>query len=238
MKRIIFIVSLISIVSCSGSSENRSNSNNIETESPIQNLNVQTSTFSEIDSSGVLMFPLKMGETKREDGGSSYKDIPSYYFWNIMFFNSKSNNYYLLTKDKILIESFNEEYYDDTKTVSTYKTNYIFYTAKSLDYNKDKLLNDKDPSYLFVSDKEGMNFKQLSPDNYHLSNWKYIKSTNKVIFTASKDSDKNSLFDDKDEVVAFEVNVDLNESAKEIFNNETKSELKKLYDRDWKKVKK
>lgn len=237
MKKSIFILSAISIISCSGNPESESNSSNIETESSIENLNVQTSNFSEIDSSGVLMFPLRMGETKREYE-SSYKDIPAYNYWNIMFYNSNTNNYYLLTKDKILIESFNEDYYDGVEMVSTHKTNYIFYTARSLDYNKDKLLNHQDPLYLYVSDKEGKNFRQLSSNNYNLENWKYIKSTNKVIFTASKDSNKNSLFDDKDEVVAFEVNVDLNESAKEIFNNETKSELKKLYDRDWKKVKK
>ncbi|WP_265427712.1 hypothetical protein [Chryseobacterium sp. YIM B08800] len=237
MKKSIFILSAIAIISCSRNPESESSSNNIETESSIENLNVQTSNFSEIDSSGVLMFPLRMGETKREYE-SSYKNIPAYNYWNIMFYNSNTNNYYLLTKDKILIEGFNEDYYDGVETVSTHKTNYIFYTARSLDYNKDKLLNHQDPLYLYVSDKEGKNFRQLSPNNYNLENWKYIKSTKKVVFSASKDSDKNSLFDDKDEVVAFEVNVDVNESAKEIFNNETKSELKKLYDRDWKKIKK
>ncbi|WP_435523354.1 hypothetical protein [Chryseobacterium indoltheticum] len=164
--------------------------------------------------SGVLMFPL--GETKREYE-SSYKDIPAYNYWNIMFYNSNTNNYYLLTKDKILIESFNEDYYDGVETVSTHKTNYLFYTARSLDYNKDKLLNHQDPLYLYVSDKEGKNFRQLSPTNYNLENWKYIKSTNKVVFSASKDSNNNNLFDDKDEIAAFEINVDSNEPSKEIF---------------------
>ncbi|MBD3905156.1 hypothetical protein NAL32_11060 [Chryseobacterium sp. Ch-15] len=238
MKRIIFILSMTSVISCSGNSESTTGSSNINQESPIENLNVQTANFSEIDSSGVLIFPLRMGESKRESESSSYKEIPQSEFWNIMFYNSATNNYYLLTKDKILIENFNDDYYNDTETISTNKTNYIFYTARSLDYNKDKLLNHQDPLYLYVSNKKGENFRQLSPNNFNLENWKYIKSTNKVVFSASKDSNKNNLFDDKDEVIAFEVNVDSNELAKEIFSNETKNELKKLYDRDWKKVKK
>ncbi|MCD0478334.1 hypothetical protein LPB90_07685 [Chryseobacterium sp. LC2016-29] len=238
MKKNIFILSMISVISCSGNSESTAGSSNINQESPIENLNVQTTNFSEIDSSGVLMFPLRMGESKRESESSSYKEIPQSEFWNIMFYNSITNNYYLLTKDKILIENFNDDYYNDAETISTNKTNYIFYTARSLDYNKDKLLNYQDPLYLYVSNKKGENFRQLSPNNFNLENWRYIKSTNKIVFSASKDSNKNNLFDDKDEVIAFEVNVDSKELAKEIFSNETKNELKKLYDRDWKKIKK
>jgi hypothetical protein len=229
---------MISVLSCSGNPESTADSSNINQESPIENLNVQTTNFSEIDSSGVLMFPLRMGESKRESESSSYKEIPQSEFWNIMFYNSITNNYYLLTKDKILIENFNDDYYNDAETISTNKTNYIFYTARSLDYNKDKLLNYQDPLYLYVSNKKGENFRQLSPNNFNLENWRYIKSTNKIVFSASKDSNKNNLFDDKDEVIAFEVNVDSKELAKEIFSNETKNELKKLYDRDWKKIKK
>ncbi|MBW3521501.1 hypothetical protein [Chryseobacterium sp. NKUCC03_KSP] len=238
MKKNIFILSMISVLSCSGNPESTADSSNINQESPIENLNVQTTNFSEIDSSGVLMFPLRMGESKRESESSSYKEIPQSEFWNIMFYNSITNNYYLLTKDKILIENFNDDYYNDAETISTNKTNYIFYTARSLDYNKDKLLNYQDPLYLYVSNKKGENFRQLSPNNFNLENWRYIKSTNKIVFSASKDSNKNNLFDDKDEVIAFEVNVDSKELAKEIFSNETKNELKKLYDRDWKKIKK
>lgn len=229
---------MISVLSCSGNPESTADSSNINQESPIENLNVQTTNFSEIDSSGVLMFPLRMGESKRESESSSYKEIPQSEFWNIMFYNSITNNYYLLTKDKILIENFNDDYYNDAETISTNKTNYIFYTARSLDYNKDKLLNYQDPLYLYVSNKKGENFRQLSPNNFNLENWRYIKSTNKIVFSASKDSNKNNIFDDKDEVIAFEVNVDSKELAKEIFSNETKNELKKLYDRDWKKIKK
>lgn len=238
MKKNIFILSMISVLSCSGNPESTADSSNINQESPIENLNVQTTNFSEIDSSGVLMFPLRMGESKRESESSSYKEIPQSEFWNIMFYNSITNNYYLLTKDKILIENFNDDYYNDAETISTNKTNYIFYTARSLDYNKDKLLNYQDPLYLYVSNKKGENFRQLSPNNFNLENWRYIKSTNKIVFSASKDSNKNNIFDDKDEVIAFEVNVDSKELAKEIFSNETKNELKKLYDRDWKKIKK
>jgi len=44
---------------------------------PKNNLNVQTNSFSEIDSSGIIMFPLSMGETTRDGGSISYKEIPN-----------------------------------------------------------------------------------------------------------------------------------------------------------------
>src|SRR5688500_844195 len=56
---------------------------------PKSNLNIQTNSFSEIDSSGILMFPLSMGESGRNSSGFSYKEIPVNSFWNIIFLNSK-----------------------------------------------------------------------------------------------------------------------------------------------------
>ncbi len=39
---------------------------------PKNNFNVQTNSFTEIDSSGIIMFPLSMSESGRDGGESSY----------------------------------------------------------------------------------------------------------------------------------------------------------------------
>ncbi|WP_333597306.1 hypothetical protein [Chryseobacterium flavum] len=219
------------------SSESISDAATAAASSPIENLNIQTSTFTEIDSSGILMFPLQMGENPRENGKYSYKEMPDNGYWNMIFLNSNTNEYHLLTENKILIMDYDYKYGGEEGINVSKKTDHIFYNVRSLDFNKDKLLDEKDPVYLFVSNRFGENFRQISPENCSVDSWKYIQSSNKVIMTVTKDSNKNQLFDEKDEVLTFEIIPNQSETPKEIFQPEIKNKLKKLYDRDWKRIK-
>lgn len=205
---------------------------------PKNNLNIQTNSFSEIDSSGVLMFPLSMGESEREGGSLSYKEMPNNGYWNIIFYNSKTKEYHLLSERKMVIENYDYKYSSGDNENISQTTNHIFYTIRTDDFNKDKKLTDQDPQYLFISDKFGNNFRQISPPNYNLNNWKFIKSSNKVIMTVGKDSDKNIKFDNSDEITTFEIELAKGEEAKEIFADDFKNKLKILFDRDWKRIKK
>ena len=204
---------------------------------PKNNLNIQTNSFSEIDSSGILMFPLSMGESDRDGGSLSYKSMPSNGFWNIIFLNSKTNEYHLLSDKKMLIKNYDFKYSSNENVDIAQTSRHIFYSITSEDYNKDKKLTEEDPKYLFVSDKDGNNFRQISPSNYDLQNWQFIKSANKVLLTVKKDSDKNNKFDEKDEVTTFEVEIDKGTEPKEVFSTDFKNKLKILYDRDWKRLK-
>ncbi|GAB0157091.1 hypothetical protein CHRYSEOSP005_23600 [Chryseobacterium sp. Alg-005] len=240
MKKIILpVVLYLSVFSCTKNPQNSENTPSVETEpSSIENLNIQTSSFTEIDSTGILIFPLQMGQNKREDGNYSYKEMPDNTYWNIIFLNSNTNEYHLLTEKKILILNYDYKYNADEEEINvSKKTDHIFYNVRSLDYNNDKLINENDPVYLFVSDRFGNNFRPISPANYSLNSWKYIQSSNKVIMTVTKDSNQDKLFDDKDEVVAFEIVLDQLETPKEVFQVELKDKLKKLYDRDWRRIK-
>ncbi len=247
MQKYFLFLSIIFILTSCGQEEQTSqpNSKNVAVDSiavindPKNNLNIQTNSFSEIDSSGILMFPLSMGETGRDDESLSYyKEMQSNNYWNIIFLNSKTNEYHLLSDRKMLINGYNIKY-DNSNFINISQTkNLIFYSITTDDYNKDKKLTQEDPNYLFVTDKTGNNFRQISPSNYHLQNWEFIKSVNKVIMSVKKDSDKNNKFDDKDEVTTFEIDIDKGTEAKEIFSQEFKNKLKILYDRDWKRIKK
>jgi len=189
----IFLIILV-LISCSKNPESRNIESNSElTESSIENLNIQTKDFIEIDSTGILLFPLDMGENKRENGSYSYKEMPNNGYWNVLFLNTNTNEYHLLTENKILILDYNYKYGNEEGLNISKKTNHIFYSARTLDYNKDKLLNENDPVYLFVSDKFGKNFRQISPTNYSVNNWKYISANKKIILTASKDSNNNNI---------------------------------------------
>lgn len=233
----ILLMSIL-LISCSKNAESSVLEREAESnQNPVDNLNIQTKNFLEIDSTGVLMFPLEMGEYKREHESFTYKEMPSNGYWNVLFLNSNTNEYNLLTEKKILILDYDHKYGIVEGMSVSNQTSHIFYSARTFDYNKDKLLNESDPVYLFVSDKFGKNFRQLSPNNYSLYSWKYINTNNKVILTAFKDSNKNKSFDDKDEVSTFEIVLNNNEKPREVFQEDIKEKLKFLYDKDWKRIK-
>src|SRR5215467_8711279 len=170
---------------------------------PKNNLNIQTRSFSEIDSTGIVMFPLFMNESEHDDGSSlSYKKTTSGAAWNIIFLNGITNNYHLLSDKKMLIWNYNTRYNQGDVDLQSAGP-YIYYIITTDDYNHDGRLSSEDPQYLFVSDKEGNHFRQISPSNYSVEEWKYIKPINKVIMTAKRDSDHNMKFDDRDEIASF-----------------------------------
>ena len=55
--------------------------------------------------------------------------------------------------------------------------------------------------------------------------------------TLTKDNNNDKKFGDKDEVVTFEININQDTTAREIFPTQFKNKLKILYNRDWKRIK-
>lgn len=238
MKIFFLFLTTFLFLSCgknSGSIE--SVSSNESDSSSLENLNIQTNSFTEIDSTGVLIFPLQMGQNKRNGDSYSYKEMPENQYWNILFLNSNTNESHLLTEEKVMILGYDFKYNAEEERSKTKNTDHIFYDIRSKDFNQDKVITEDDPVYLYVSDQFGKNFRQISPLNYSLNYWDYIESSNKVMMTLTKDSNHNKLFDEKDEVLTFEIILDEAEKPKEVFKPELKEKLKKLYDRDWKKIK-
>ncbi len=244
LKQIMFIVTLAGFIACAPNKEQNNVAPNTVADSvaliynPKNNLNIQTSIFSEIDSSGILLFPLLIAESQRDGGSFSYKSTPYSSYWNIIFLNTHTHQYHLLSEQKMLIKNYDFKYSGNADAAIAQTNKYIFYNIVTTDYNADKLLSAEDPVYLFISDKEGNNFRQISPVNYDVQNWQFIKASGKIILTVKKDSDKNNKFDDKDEITTFETNMEKDTVPGEVFSTEFKNKLKILFDRDWKKVKK
>lgn len=197
------------------------------------NINIQTNSFAEIDTSGIVVFPLSIGQTSRDGGSLSYKQIPANSYWNVVFYNSHTKEYHLLSERKSIIRNLDYKYRTETDIDATIKSKYLFYEVTIEDYNHDKKLTTEDPDYLFVSDKAGNNFRQISPANYDLKGWEFIKSSNKILMTLTKDDNADKTFDENDEVASFEINIDTDTTAREIFSQQSKNKLKLLYDRDW-----
>ncbi len=195
-------------------------------------LNVGENTSYEIDSSGILMFPLTNKTKERK--GSSYISKREYnnYWWNIIFWNSKTGTYHLLTREKILIAPNSNNSFSNEERIALPQP-YLFYHVIAEDYNKDKILSEEDPLYLYLSDKNGDAFRRVSPSGYHLISWKFIVPSGKLLMTLRKDSDQNKVFDDKDEITLFAMEPGKEAEAKEIFPGTFKNELKLLHYKHW-----
>ena len=246
IKILIAAIASVLIFSCQQTKKQRHPSNNSDStvvdtialmNDPKNNLNVQTSSFSEIDSSGIIMFPLSMGEAGRDKGKSYYKEIPYSSYWNIIFYNSKNQTYHLLSEHKMIIRSIDLKQSSSDYSEASYTGNYIFYTVTVEDFNSDKILNQKDPDYLVVTDKEGNNFRQISPAGCHLKSWQLIKSSNWILMAVTKDTDNNKEFESEDEVCSFQIDIEKEKLPTEIFSTDFKKKLKVMFDKDWKRIK-
>lgn len=235
----IFILTVL-ISACSNNTNNIEQASN-KTNNPEQTsdgakqkFNIQTKEFFQLDSSDYILFPLAAGETGNGNLSDSrdYKESATDY-WNIIFYNKNTGDHHLLDdKKKMLIHSYNNRNSDYNVPQQYYKK--IFYTITAFDYNGDNIFSREDPVYLFVSDTDGKNFRQLTPDNYNLYSWQMIKNTNTLIMVLTKDSNSNKKFDGDDEKVAMSIDLNTNKPAQEVFSSNFKGKLNELFDRNWK----
>lgn len=242
MKTYFLLFSFLLLINCRNvefnSIESSSNATESTSNSAVENqkdsLKIQTYKFEEINNSGILIFPLEMAESDNKRK-TDYKDVGNYGHWNMVFYNTHTKNYHLLSDQKMIIERYFTPELDQSKKEEPLP--FLFFEIKVDDYNQDKLLDLKDPTYLFVTDLEGKNLKQISPKNMDLTKWNYISSSKQFLISSKVDSDKNKKFDHYDEIRTYLVPIDSLESPKEIFSEEFKTELKELFKRDWKKIK-
>lgn len=208
-----------------------------ETKKNKSQLKIETPDLSEIDSSGILLMPLKIGETIDQSFGSSYESRQEEYNWNIIFYNSKTAEKHLLSEDKMLISNYTNDYgtssseSNNTIDASSSKK-YLFYNIRTFDGNNNGKLDLSDPEYLYISDRNGFNLQQLSPKNTHLVNWNYIKSSNKVIINVQNDANADKVWSDKDQLVTYEYDLDTNIS-KMVFDDKFKESLKENFKKNW-----
>ncbi len=232
---------LFLLFSCKAPNEEASKPNNQEAEKSTAPSSISSKeqealpiAFEEIDTSGILMSPLR----GISDGGREsiinwdYKDGGGN-FWNILFYNSKTGETNMLTDKKVVFRSYDLQNSSSGESAVGLNANYIFYTAITDDVDKDKKLTPQDASYLFVSDKLGKGFRQISPTNFHVKRWQFIKSANIVLLTTVADSDKNGVFDIKDKTHFFKYNLYQQQPAVEIFDTLQEDKIISLYRKYW-----
>lgn len=239
MKNFLLFFIFFFLFSCEKKEQVFEKSSNQKTVTKLEDLNIQTNNSIEIDSTGILAFPLSIGETiERSSIESSFKSEKESSFWNIIFYNTNTGEKHILGNQKMLISNYETNYnYDSSNKavnqMNTSSKNFIFYNIITDDYDGNKKLNFEDPTYLFLTDKEGKNLKQISPKNLNVINWKIIPKTKKIIFNAQIDSNKNKKFDEADEVITLEYDLETQKSPINIFDKNFKNSLIENFKNNW-----
>jgi len=188
---------------------------------------VLTSTYSTpipIDSTPMIMYPLSFRVLKDNDSKlkrySSGSDGGPY--WNIAFYDSKDGHSSLLDSGRnLLINSFQK------------LQKIIVYDVTTTDYNGDGKLDQNDPSYLFISDLTGKNFKQITPDHLNVESFQTINNLDMLLIEVKSDTNKNKKFEDNDLLIPMIFNGNQAGTAEKTFSESFQTEItnsfKKLY---------
>lgn len=242
MKKIIVLGFIVNLISCSEKQETFERKENKE-EEKFSILKIQTHESIEIDSSGIVVFPLQIGETDDSRLKGSFESGKNDVCWNMIFYNTKTGEKHWLSDRKMLIlnyetnysNSYNSSNDSEILKIDDYSSkNYIFYNIITEDFNQDKKLNYDDPTYLFITDKEGKNLKQISPKSMNVVDWKLIPKTNKIIINARKDINGNKNFDEnEDELINLEFDLNTQKSAKLIFDKKDQDSLINNFKKNW-----
>jgi len=201
-----------------------------------------------IDSSENVMYPL-VNKPIEDEGLSLKKDDGEKTYWNIIFYNTSSKKYHLLdTTRKMTINSYNTSYanreygYSDSYPSAvdknhslnvTKRGNYIFYSIIINDFNKNGLLDSRDPDYLFLSDKEGNNFRQISPDNRNVNSWELIEKSGKILMQTVSDTNHDKKFSDEKVVVPYIYDLKKEGKTEPVFDTQFSKRVNDLHQKLW-----
>lgn len=196
-----------------------------------------------INNSDYVMYPLTVEKTQEGNEEYSSGTRGSATYWNIVFYNTASGEYHLLDETRRMVILSQDPGNQRSSVLSpdvdrSPKGGYqiddlIYYTIATEDFNSDNELNSKDPHYLFISDKSGRKFKQISPEHGSVSSWTTIEGTNKILLRITRDSNGDKKFNAKDESVPFIYDLNKNSPSLELFDEGFKTRLRKQFEEQW-----
>ncbi len=175
------------------------------------------------------------GSSRGLFGESSYKEVKSIgaKCWNLMFYNSKTQEYYLLDTDKkMLIYNYK---LNDTAQGKVVR-NVARYDLQ-FDDNQDGKFTNADAKRLFISSRLGKGFRQVSPENVSVSHYQLAPKGDFIIIYGVKDTNKDGVFDQKDRIFVYRL--DLNQdfekmvTAQLLVPKEFQDKLQKKVETDW-----
>jgi hypothetical protein len=203
----------------------------------------------QIDSSAYVVYPLMLGKDEVEEdasySSSSRYEVDNY--WNLVFYNPTTGAAHLLDSTRRMVvysyepKAANENATNlsaaafDAYAHDSFKrgNKLLYYSVRTLDFNHDGKLTRDDPNYLFISDKAGHGFRQVSPDAYNVNTWQLLSATNKILLQATADTNNNQRFDEDDADVLLVYDLASGGPAKEVFGEKFKTKMKQVFHAQW-----
>ncbi|HYG51637.1 MAG TPA: hypothetical protein VD905_12080 [Flavobacteriales bacterium] len=139
---------------------------------------------------------------------------------NLIFYNRFTGQNYKLMNEKLHIISFSIH--------NEFEKPIIMYHVIKNDFNNDTIYDYRDPVMLYISDLNGKNFTQLSPEKEQYIDYFFYKESNKILLKVRTDTDTNKVFDAYDQSIYREVNLDRPTLGTVLFGEDMISDLKKL----------
>jgi hypothetical protein len=147
------------------------------------------------DSASTIMIPIlydaKLFSDKMAWGGN--------YYANLLFYNFKTDKSKKLFAKNTYITSLVEYHYGERVKTNTITKDYIFYRVQSVDHNKNGKIDPRDPSILYVSDKQGNNLKVLTAENENVVGLEIFDKQRFMLVKMQRDLNQNRHFDPEDE---------------------------------------
>ncbi len=116
-------------------------------------------------------------------------------------------------QNTMLYVRFDYGYYEPNKMLSGMSSDHLIYLVRTDEYNKDGILDEDDPVYLYVSTKTGESLKQITPVGMSVTNWKMARDGKTIIATIQNDKNNDKKFEDEDETI---YQIDLNQDISKI----------------------
>jgi hypothetical protein len=166
---------------------------------------------------------------------SGYKKVESVgaKCWNLLFYNPKTQDYYLLDADKKML-IYNYALNDTAK--GKIVRNLARYDIQ-FDDNQDGKFNNADAKRLFVSNRLGKGFRQVSPENVSVRHYQFAPKGNFIIIYGIKDTNRDGLFDEKDRTFVYRLDmnpeVDKIVTAPLLVPKEFQDKLQKKVETEW-----
>ncbi len=144
---------------------------------------------SKVPQSPWILFELRNSNVEKKGADSfSYRSDNSF-VWNILFYNSQTQEKHLL-RDRPAMRILNYKSLDAYSSNDRSQTsialshpfnNVSLYQIQEEDANQNGQFDDADPSFLYISEPNGDDFRKISPDSYHVSRYVYNEESNYIL---------------------------------------------------------
>jgi hypothetical protein len=238
LKLLSLLLSLSILQACSNRNQDVNLQEKLKKDTTINSQQIIFAEPQTIDSSHYVIYPLILEKERYDDSYGSSSGGQRTNYWNLIFYNTETKTQHLLTVDKkILIYSINLASSSTETVVSSginiFKDN-IIYTAVASDFNRNNQLDKNDPTYLFISNRDGTNFRQISPNDYNINSWEVVKGTSKIIMQGQKSDSSDKVLSENSVAIPFIVDVNSQGPAVETFTKNFIDTLQQGLVRIWK----